>query len=297
MTPIVLSVCLAGLIIGTYTDLRTREVPDWVNYGLIFCGFGIAAINSVIFWSTRFMLESILGFGFFFIIALLMYYTGQWGGGDSKMIMGLGALVGLTLPFSGWLGPGFFDNGLPFLINFLLYSVFVGAAYGFLWSIGLAIKNRKRFAEEFRSALAKRGNVTMKKLLIAIAILGIIASFFLALPLKLMILAFILVIALTFYMLIFIKTIEKVCMLKLVQPDKLTIGDWIAEDVKIGDRIICGPKDLGIEKGQIEELKKLKRKGKVDRILIKEGIPFVPSFLAAFLLALFFGSSLFLSFL
>jgi prepilin signal peptidase PulO-like enzyme (type II secretory pathway) len=297
MTPIVLAVCLAGLITGTYTDLRTREVPDWVNYGLIFCGFGLAAINSVISWNLSYILESVLGFVFFFAIALLMYYTGQWGGGDSKMIMGLGALVGLSLPFSSWLGRGFFTSGLPMLLNFLIYSIFVGAAYGFLWSIGLAIKNRKRFSQEFGLALAKKGNVAMKKILIAVAAMGLVASFFITMPFRLLVLALVLLLAMSFYMLIFIKTIEKACMLRKVSPAELTIGDWIAEEVKVGDRVICGPKDLGIEKEQIEELKKLREKGKVDKVMIKEGIPFVPSFLIAFLLALFFGSSLFLYFL
>lgn len=37
MTFLLLSTILAfsALIIGSITDLRTREVPDWVNYGLL----------------------------------------------------------------------------------------------------------------------------------------------------------------------------------------------------------------------------------------------------------------------
>jgi len=34
----------------------------------------------------------------------------------------------------------------------------------------------------------------------------------------------------------------------------------------------------------------LKRKGKVKNVLIKEGIPFIPSFLIAFVLSLFLGN-------
>jgi hypothetical protein len=52
---------------------------------------------------------------------------------------------------------------------------------------------------------------------------------------------------------------------------------------------VCGPNDLGISKPQIKELEKLKRKGIVQRITIKEGIPFVPSFLLTMLFNLAYG--------
>jgi len=297
MTPIVLTVCLAGLIVGTYTDLRTREVPDWINYGLIFSGFGIALINAIFFWNAGFIIESLIGFGFFFIIALLMYYTGQWGGGDSKMIMGLGALIGISIPFSKLFNGGLTFSDIPFLLNFLIFSIIVGAAYGLLWSLGLSIINRKKFVKEFKLMLQKKHIVIMKKILFIIIIIGIGTSIFLDTQLRILLLTLVMIISLSLYMFIFIKTIEKACMLKLVPPEKLTIGDWIAEEVKDGQKVICGPKDLGIEKEQIDVLIKLKKKGKVDKVLIKEGIPFVPSFLVAFILTLFLGSDLFFYFL
>jgi hypothetical protein len=92
--------------------------------------------------------------------------------------------------------------------------------------------------------------------------------------------------SLIFYLWIFIKIIEKVCMLKYVTPDKLTEGDWIVKEIRVNGQYITGPKDLGIEKKQIEKLKKLK----VRRVLIKEGIPFVPSFLIAFFVSVSFGN-------
>jgi len=99
---------------------------------------------------------------------------------------------------------------------------------------------------------------------------------------------------LIFYISIFIKSVEKVCMLKLVEPEKLTEGDWIARNVIVNKKRICGPKDLGIEKKQIEQLIQLKRKCLIKKILIKEGIPFVPSFLIAFIITLWFGNWLLL---
>ncbi|PIO05594.1 hypothetical protein COT47_04145, partial [Candidatus Woesearchaeota archaeon CG08_land_8_20_14_0_20_43_7] len=49
-------------------------------------------------------------------------------------------------------------------------------------------------------------------------------------------------------------------------------------------KYICGPKDLGIEKKQIAIL----LKHKVKKVLVREGIPFVPSFLIAFIVNVFF---------
>ncbi len=37
---ILLSVALIILIIGTFTDFKTREVPDWVNYSAVAAGIG-----------------------------------------------------------------------------------------------------------------------------------------------------------------------------------------------------------------------------------------------------------------
>ena len=107
---------------------------------------------------------------------------------------------------------------------------------------------------------------------------------------------FILVIVaiITFYLWIFVKAIEKVAMLKYITPDKLTEGDWIAEEVKYKGKLICSPKDLGIEKKQIRQVVNLYKKKRIKKILIKEGIPFVPSFLIAFVITVFFGNLLLL---
>jgi prepilin signal peptidase PulO-like enzyme (type II secretory pathway) len=81
-------------------------------------------------------------------------------------------------------------------------------------------------------------------------------------------------------------------MLKRVHPNKLTEGDWIVKDVVIGGKRITGPSDLGISMPQIRKLRALAAKGKVRAVLIKQGMPFVPSFTFAFLLYLAFGNVL-----
>jgi len=85
-------------------------------------------------------------------------------------------------------------------------------------------------------------------------------------------------------------------MLKYVEPKELTEGDWIAKDIKVKGEYITGPKDLGIEKKQINKLIKFYKLGKIKKVLIKEGIPFVPSFLLAFIVTYFWSSFLVLFF-
>ena len=94
----------------------------------------------------------------------------------------------------------------------------------------------------------------------------------------------------TFYLLIFVRVIERACMLKLIDPAKLTEGDWIAKDIIVGKKRIAGPKDLGVSKEQIAQLIAMKKKRKIKQVLIKEGIPFTPSFLLAFLATLAYGN-------
>ena len=75
---------LIALIIASYTDITTREVPDWINYGLIIFGLGARLIYSLVTFEWSYILNGLLGFGCFLVVSLIMFYMGQWGGGDSK---------------------------------------------------------------------------------------------------------------------------------------------------------------------------------------------------------------------
>src|SRR3989338_6853087 len=231
---------LLGLVIGSYTDFKTREVPDWFSYGLIFAGVFLHGVYSAVIWSWTPLLYSLFGLGIGIGIALAMFYLGQWGGGDSKMMMALGAII----------------------------------------------------EKEFSRIYHEKKNIFLRRILVIAAIILIIFSLFLPLSLKIYLIVLIMVIFASYLLYIFAKSIEKCCMIKKVNHSVLTEGDWIAKDVVVRKKRICGPKDLGISLEQIEKLKKLH----VKEVLVKEGIPFVPSFLIAFLFSYFFGNVLFLLF-
>lgn len=290
------AIILIGLLIATITDLKTREVPDWLSYGLIAIGLGVNLIFSFAYGNYWFFVNSLSGFALFLAVALIMFYTGQWGGGDSKVLMGLGALIGFDIQFSNFTLPEILSNALSTpLVVFLINMLVVGAVYGLMWSLFLVFKNWKGFYREFRKKLHSVKVVRLKGAVIIFVILMLALSFFTKeTAIRSLLFALVLLTLLTFYLWVFVKAVEKKCMIKSVTPDKLTEGDWIAKDVKYKGKYICGPKDLGIEKKQIKQLVKLYRQKKIKNILIKEGIPFVPSFLIAYIVTLFWGNLLFL---
>ena len=284
MIEITYTIAIAALFIASISDLRTREVPDWLNYGLIFSGLFVNFIFSAVYWDYRYALNSIIGLGIFLVFSYIMFYTGQWGGGDSKMLMGLGALIGIDSSFKSF----------PFMASFLLNTLIVGAVYGFFWSISLAIKNRKKFLRKMRNIFADPVLIKVRRIIMLSSLILIASLIFITeIYLKVLVFSLVILFLMTFYLWVFVKAVENSCMLKYVLPTQLTEGDWIAKEVKIGGKYITGPKDLGISKKSIKKLVNFYKAGKIKKILIKEGIPFVPSFFMAFILTLIAGNFVF----
>ncbi len=285
--PILILTSIA-LLIASIFDIKTREVPDLLNYCLIFVGIGLRAVYSAVTFDWSFLLAGLAGLGVFFAFALILFYAGQWGGGDSKLLMGMGAMFGIDVKFNAFSNSFNALNTVAnsFIINFFVNMLAAGAIYGLIWSIVLAVKNRKKLITAFFEMVRQR-NVKIIRIIMFVAmfVLLILAIFVRDFAYSFIMITGAIIIYLTVYFWIFTKAIEKVCMIKKLSPNKLTEGDWIAEEVFIKGKYICGPKDLGIEKEQITLLKKLR----VRFILVKEGIPFIPSFLFGFLLTLMFG--------
>lgn len=276
----------AVLTAASITDLRTREVPDWLNYGAAVSGIAIALLSSLILGTVWPFVYSLTGLLVFLAIGSIMFYAGQWGGGDSKMLIALGSLLGLQF---GFRFPFF---GLEQItVAFWMNLMLVGVLYAFAWSIVIAARNRQRFAKQFAQQAAQLKGFRIS--IVALLAVTIIPILFVQEPMiRMALVAAALATASAIFLWLFAKAVEKSCMLKYVEPEKLTEGDWIAKDVYVNRKYVCGPKDLGIEKSQIRQLLKYKHLGKIKKVLIKEGIPFVPSFLIAFLVSVKFGNLL-----
>ena len=141
---VLLSIGVLGVIIASITDIKSREIPDWLCYSMIFSGLGIRTIislSSLTYWP---LLEGLIGFGIFFLVANLMYYTKQWGGGDSKLLMGLGAIFGNGLEILH------LQNAKPFTLSFFLNLFIIGALYGLALTICIAFKHRRKIFQEIQ---------------------------------------------------------------------------------------------------------------------------------------------------
>jgi len=271
---------LLALVIGSITDLKKREIHDYVSYGLIFSGFAIGIVYSIIYWEYTYIIQTIMGFILGLAIAYAMFYLGQWGGGDSKLIMGLGTILGFNI------FEIFGKTNLSFII-LLVNIIFAGAIYGLIWSIYLAIKNMKQFMKSLKYWSEKPRISLARRIILGLTVLIAILTIFVIPPeLKMASLGLLATLFVVFYMWMFVKIIEESCMIKKIPISKVTEGDWIHKDIFIGKKYIAGPKDLGISREQIGLLKKYHATGKISEVTVKEGIPFIPVFLIAFILTI-----------
>ncbi len=274
---IIYSVIFIWLFTASIFDIKTREVPDWLNFSLIAIGLSASLIYSIFSWDYWFFVYSLLGLAVAFVIAVIMSYTKQWGDGDSKMLLGIGACLGFNWHFA------FFDfANWPILLYFFINSLVVGAVYGMFWAFGLGIVHRKEFVLEF-----KKWKYWMFVLPLAFILVFSVFSLLFTAPFNFMFICLVVAIGIGFYLLFFIKIVEKACMYKYVKIGKLVPGDWTAEMIKRNGRLVCNKKDVLDEK-QISLFKRLK----VKSVLVKEGIPFVPSFFLGFIFSLIFGNIL-----
>ncbi|TAL51891.1 MAG: prepilin peptidase [Nanoarchaeota archaeon] len=285
MEPFLLFACGAILAIASIIDVKTREVPDFLNYSLIAIGLGVNTLIAIAISNIMIFLQSIAGMVFGFLLGWALYYLGQWGGGDSKLLIGLGAAIGI--PFS----TDFIKSGSmilsSFLVSMLANMIIVGAIYALFIAVFLAATNWDKMKEPLER-LAKKSSRWRIPLQIIILVCIIASAIFFRGFERIMIVSLLLICAVFSHLWIFIKAVEESAMRKWVAPDKLVEGDWVAEPVKIGRKTIVSPKDPGISKEQIKELKKAFEKGK--KVLVKEGIPFVPTFFFSFLITAAFGN-------
>ena len=164
LEPLYFAVSLLGLLLATFTDLKTREIPDKLSYALIGFGLGGHFFESVTTGNYFPFLQTLAVTALTFGGAYALWKGGVWAGGDVKLFTGLAALNPVNYAF---LRPYVFPEPLTFLgrpdflstislplfpLALFVFSVLAMMPYGVLLSLqGLASKVgvRRRFLDGF----------------------------------------------------------------------------------------------------------------------------------------------------
>ena len=259
---------LVWIIGAVIQDLRRREVDNIWNFSLIAFALSYRTFLSVYTNDYSFLINGVLGFFIFLFLGNLFYYMRLFAGGDAKLLIALGTV----LPFS-----------LDWMINFKIFSFFIilflclGSIYTFTWSLFLVFNNFDNFKKEFKKQSLKYK--LMFNLALILGILWVIVFYILNMISFSLIGIIILLFPLLF---VFVKAVEESCMIKSLYARQVTEGDLLYKDITVNGKKIKSTWE-GISK---EELNIIRRNPK-QKILIKQGIPFTPSFFFAFLVLLF----------
>jgi len=270
-------VAFIGSAAAGFYDLKTTEIPDEIPYVMIAVGIIGNIVQSYLSWSYWPFIYSViaglgfLGFGF------VMYYLGQWGGGDAKILSTIGFLI-----------PTYQSTKLilPFSVSFFFNVFLVGAVYMIIYAFALSIINKEIWSTFFNDlkANAKMVLIYNSALVASIILMGLLfARYFEFLPLTTFTI-FVVIIALAsaglYILWKFVKAVENVGFKKKIPVSNLRVGD-VPEYYKIWEGVT--------EK----EIKKIKKSGK-KYIWIKEGVRFAPAFPLALLFTLVFGDGILL---
>jgi Flp pilus assembly protein protease CpaA len=248
------------IVFAAFQDLRTREIANWLNLSLVVFALGFRFFYSFFEMSDMsFFYQGLIGLGIFVLLGNLFYYGKMFAGGDAKLMMALGAI----LPISS----SFFVN-LKFFLLFLIIYLVVGAVYGFFVSFVLGVVNFSRLRKEFLVQFKKYKRFSILFLFFAVVFLALSLYFE-----ELFYFGILLFFVPYFYL--YLKSVDEGCMVKKISPSKLTVGDWLYEDVKIEKKIVKATWD-GVSEEDISLLKKKKY------VFVRYGIQFAPVFLISF---------------
>lgn len=255
-------------VFASVQDLKYREVANWLSFSLVLFGLAYRGFYSLNAGSVNLFVYGVLGGVLFFVLSHLFYYSKVFAGGDAKLLIGMG----VVLPYTRY------TDVLLLGLGFVVLLFFVGAVYGLVYSVFLVMQFREKFKRELRKM--KKMFILFLGISLVFIILGVFLirgsvlagyiAFFVILP----------------FIYVYVKALDK-CMVKMANADELVEGDWLEEDVIVNGKTI----KKSVHGLDMKEIIILRRFGK--KVLIKEGIPFVPAFLISLIIMVFFWEALF----
>ena len=268
-TTILAILLLCALIIASWRDLQVREVPDLVSLGLVVTGVLGAIAIAIIERNPGILYASATGAAIGFGAGWLLYRARQWGGGDVKLLAGVGAIIGLWTP----------DYRL---LAYIILLALAGAVWGLAYSAWLVWRHRVVFRRAFTARIREPTIHRARTILVGCGIVGLLALFVTPLWAQVGILFALVGAYLLFYTWLVSRTLESKVLTRALAVARLMEGDWIVEDVRKGRQLIAPARKTG---ATVDDLAALRR-ARVKTVAVREGIPFVPAFLLAVILLL-----------
>ncbi|MFO8132710.1 MAG: A24 family peptidase [Thermoplasmatota archaeon] len=269
------AIALLGTCIAAVVDVRTKEIPNVLTLGMIAAGAALSAGRILMGEPWLLMLPSM---GMAVGLAWLLWRAGLYGGGDAKLMMGIGLLVPL------------YPDGMSFLPTFFVMLALASFVHYFIFGL---------------VALARQHRVLHALLFAAVPVGVALAAFYVVRGL----LPWPHLVALLSLALAADLVSPLLPYRRIVAVDGGLEGMYLAETVGLRDgevardpvpssllrrvvhgsvemdEVIAAPGHLGVQPGDIERLR-----GVVDEVEVFPAFPFAPVILAALLLALVFGN-------
>lgn len=114
-----IAIVFIALLYSTITDIRSREVSNFVSLGLLIYG---TVVNSIYYYFVKGYLSTIYFLIFValvFLICYLFWKLGIFAGGDAKLYSGISAVI----PVLNISLINQFSSGLPFVLSLFLLSI------------------------------------------------------------------------------------------------------------------------------------------------------------------------------
>ena len=295
--------------VSSYFDFRTREVENYITIGFIVLAAVMQLGFSLFTGNFAFLQNALLVGGLFFAFGWVMFQTGQWGGADTKLLAGMGVLFANFAPVAPW----------PFAAT-LFVNIFLSAfAYTILYSVYLTWQEPSVISEFQKSVRSDSAELLRVFALVAFAVFAAsgyvfwrFSPDFFTLILFLEPLFSLLVLVPVFWGLVkFARALENKTLRLKATAKALREFDLLTVDIlRIGKKVSAVPESEstkamrrsakeviydstdpnGLTLEQIAGIQKLvKSRALPDSFVVKWGLPFVPVFLIAVVMTLYFG--------
>lgn len=267
------------LALGSIEDLKTGEIPEKISYGYVASALSVAAADAAISGNAYFFINSLLIGAAFFAVGFVLFYLGQWGGGDVKLAAGIGCTLGY-LAQRGY----FHDILFPYYTTYFIDMICIAIPYATIYGLILGAKSPETW-REFGSYLRDKKCVAIFILSFAPSLLALymdmssLSMFYLLIPIMALV---------AFYL----KAVELKALRNLVDVSKLREGDVPAEDLEADGVVLIKKTDIeGMSQEDVKRIQELASQGKIpQKIVIKRGIKFAPVLLFALLSTLYVGN-------